>query len=406
MPKKRSYNPYRIKLADGSAIERDYRTNEAGQQTPSGNWKWVVYDPTRHPRTKKINLRTKDQGGALQKANGLVMQRATGALDPWTDQAPREGVTLAAAAEDYLAAKLRDGKSPATVETDRGHLSRFERSLAPGFLVRHIEQHHIKAFLNRPTRAGKQPSGAYRHRVRATLQHFFGWAAERGMLRDNPTTNVRPPKAAPARREHVTEAELRAIIEAIEASERETGQDRSWLKDWVVFGFGTGLRPGEQRQLLWNAVSLSERTIHVGKGHRTKTAKSARVVPVRGDALEILQRRSASHSRHADGHVFTGAGGGPVATAYVTKQIQKLALAAGIEKNVVDYSLRHGYGTALAQAGVPLWDIANLMGTSIRMVEKHYGHYEPRRGAAYIEAVFGSAPARAVPANKSEYAGS
>ena len=390
MPKRRAHNPYRVKLTDGSVIERDYRTDEGGAQSPYGNWKWVVYDPTRRPKSKKVNLRTRDKGAAHRKASEYVRLRAMGVLDPWTDHAPRAGVPIRAAAEEYLGDKARGGKSPATVETDRGHLDRFERSLTPGFLVQHVERRHVEAFLDRPTRRGTPPSGAYRQRVRATLQHFFAWAVDRGLARENPAAAVPPPKAAPARRDHVTADEVRAILAAIESAEAETGKDRTWLKDWLTFGFGTGLRPGEQRQLTWSAVSLAERSVHVGRGHRTKTSKSARPVPVRGDALAVLERRAAERDGRADGPVFTGDGGGPVSTAYATKQIKRFAEAAGIEKNVVDYSLRHGYGTAMAQAGVPLWELANLMGTSVRMIERHYGHYEPSRGAAHVERVFGA----------------
>ena len=52
-------------------------------------------------------------------------------------------------------------------------------------------------------------------------------------------------------------------------------------------------------------------------------------------------------------------------------------------------------GPRMAAAGVPLLDLARLMGTSVRMIEKHYGHYDPARGASHVERVFGSAPAYA-----------
>ena len=389
MPSKRAYNPYREKLADGSAIERDYRTGDNGTQLAYGNWKWVVYDPSRRPKSKKVNLRTKDKGAALRKANEYVTLRASGGLDPWTDHAPQSGVPLAKAAKQYLRAKEKSGKSPSTVETDRGHLDRLEKSLTPGTFVQHVERHHVEAFLSRPTRRGTAPSGAYRQRVRASLQHFFGWAMDHGLARSNPAAEVKPPKATPNRRDHVTAVEVRAILDAIESAEAETGKDRTWLKDWITFGFGTGLRPGEQRQLTWGAVSLAERSVRIGKGHRTKTANSARPVPVRGDALDVLGRRAGMRGADRSTPVFTGDGGDAVATGYVTKQIKRFAKAAGIQKNVVDYSLRHGYGTAMAQAGVPLWELANLMGTSVRMIERHYGHYEPARGAAHVERVFG-----------------
>jgi integrase len=389
MPKKRTHNPYRTKLADGSTIERDYRLDEDGRQVPSGNWKWCVYDPTRWPRTKKVNLRTRDKGAALQKAGEYVRLRGTGALDPWKDHAPLDGVTLPVAAEQYLQHKRRSGKSPATVETDRGHLDRFARSLPVGFEVQHVEKRHVEAFVNRPGRGGNSPTPAYRQRVRASLQHFFGWAMGRGLCRTNPTEGVKVPKGRMGRRDHVTEPEVRAIIAAIEEAEAKTGAPRGWLKDWVVFAFGTGFRPGEQRELKWEAVSLSERTVQVGRGHGTKTAKSGRVVHVRGDALRVLERRAAAFTE--GGHVFTGADGGPVALDYTTKQVKRFAREAGVRKNITDYSLRHGFGTRMAQAGVPLWELSQMMGTSVRMLELHYAHHDPARAAAYVERVYGVA---------------
>jgi integrase len=58
-------------------------------------------------------------------------------------------------------------------------------------------------------------------------------------------------------------------------------------------------------------------------------------------------------------------------------------------------SLRHSYGTRKAAAGVPLLDLARMMGTSAVMIERHYGHYDPARGASHVERVGMAAPAGA-----------
>ncbi|HEX8299013.1 MAG TPA: site-specific integrase, partial [Rubricoccaceae bacterium] len=163
-----------------------------------------------------------------------------------------------------------------------------------------------------------------------------------------------------------------------------------WLRDWFLFGLGTGLRPGEQRGLLWADVRLDEGgpgpTVRV---RGTKTAGSSRPVPVAGAALDVLRKRAAERTAEAvDAHVFTGAGGGPVALDFLSKRLQKLAEAAGVGKNVTGYSLRHSYGTRMAAAGVPLLDLARMMGTSAAMIERHYAHYDPSRGAAHVRRVF------------------
>ena len=140
-------------------------------------------------------------------------------------------------------------------------------------------------------------------------------------------------------------------------------------------------------------MRLAEGRVEVGKGHRVKTRESVRTVPVRGRALDVLTRRAAERQGEADGPVFTGAGGQAVNVGYLSKQLQRFAAEAGVEKNVTAYSLRHAFGTRMALGGTPLYLLAQLMGTSVAMIEKHYGHFDPARGAAHMERVFKSAPA-------------
>ncbi len=409
-------NPYRAELPDGTRIERSYRVEKGadgrpGKKVPRGNWQWVVYDPDRRPKRKRVNLRTRDKGAAMQKALGLARRRSLGAFDPWAASgALAEGVPFAEATTRYLAEK-RHTASPSTVESDRGHLDRLARQLPAGAHVSHVEPSHVEAYVNARKRPpldadgkrrgpGPEASAETKKRRRASLQHFFAWAVERGMRPDNPAADVRLPKTTSRRRDHVTDAEAAAILRAAVAAE-VTGEDGpehpGWVSDWVVFGLGTGLRPGEQRDLRWSAVRLAEHEVEIGKGHRVKTAGSRRAVPVAGAALDVLRRLHVARTTEADGLVFTGANGGRVAVDYLTKRLQTLAERAKVEKHVTAYALRHAYGTRMAAAGVPLLDLARLMGTSVRMIEKHYGHYDPARGASHVERVFGSAASPVAP---------
>ena len=396
-----AHNPFRAELADGSRIERSYRVVD-GKRVPRGNWQWVVYDPDRRPKKKRINLRTKEKAGAMRRATELARDRSLGAYDPWADATAVAGLPFTAAAERYLAQKARLA-SPSTVEADRGHLDRLARTLPAGAAVAHVEPAHVEAYVRQRKRAprgtrgpGPEVSPQTQHRRRASLRHFFAWAEEQGLCASNPVDSVRLPKAQKRRRDHLTPSEAQAILRADAAAAVLSG-GRPWVSDWVRFGLGTGLRPGEQQLLRWSAVRLAERAVEVGKGHRVKTAASRRVVPVAGDALEVLLRLHDARASEADGPVFTGAGGERVAVDYLTKRLQKLAEQAGVAKEVTAYGLRHSYGTRMAAAGVPLLDLAKLMGTSVLMIERHYGHYDPARGASHVERVFGSASGAALP---------
>jgi site-specific recombinase XerD len=60
---------------------------------------------------------------------------------------------------------------------------------------------------------------------------------------------------------------------------------------------------------------------------------------------------------------------------------------AGLNESTVMYSLRHAILCDMVTAGVDLLTVSRLSGTSITMIQKHYGHLIPSIGAAAIEKV-------------------
>lgn len=50
------------------------------------------------------------------------------------------------------------------------------------------------------------------------------------------------------------------------------------------------------------------------------------------------------------------------------------ALAAGLPEDTTAYTLRHSVISDLVHDGLDLLTVAQISGTSVRMIEKHYGH--------------------------------
>lgn len=405
MPTKRKHgNPFRHTLPGGSACERGYTTDAVGSQTAHGNWFWVVRDPDRRPVRKKINLHTKDKTQALRMANEYAQRRLLGAFDPWTDAALREGVAVTEAAKAYIAGKRREGRAQKTVDTDQRLLEAFERSLPSGSLVRHVGAKQVARFLDAPKQHGKKPgkakpgpavekSDATKLRYRAVLHHFFGFCVEQGYAQTNPAADVRTPSVQANPRDHLAPDEEQNLLRAVQAAEVVTGRPHGWLLDWIVFGVEMGLRPGEQQKLRWSAIRFNEGTrgiVRVGMGHRTKTRDSTRNVTLSVTARAILQRRQAERTTEADGPVFTGATGGQVDLRYLSKRLQHYA--AGTGKNITAYSLRHTFGTRMLSAEVSAYTVARDMGTSVKMIELHYGHEDHAAAAAGKDRAFPARP--------------
>lgn len=64
--------------------------------------------------------------------------------------------------------------------------------------------------------------------------------------------------------------------------------------------------------------------------------------------------------------------------------LKEAAAAAGLPAATTAYALRHSTITDLVTAGLPILTVAQLSGTSVAMIEKHYGHLQSDRAAAAL----------------------
>jgi integrase len=67
--------------------------------------------------------------------------------------------------------------------------------------------------------------------------------------------------------------------------------------------------------------------------------------------------------------------------------IRKAAEQADLPDSVSAYTLRHSTITDLVQGGLDLLTIAQVSGTSVAMIEKHYGHLQGKRAAQALAAL-------------------
>lgn len=65
--------------------------------------------------------------------------------------------------------------------------------------------------------------------------------------------------------------------------------------------------------------------------------------------------------------------------------IKAAVVAAGLPPGASMYSLRHSCITNLAVAGCDLMTVAHIAGTSVLMIQKHYGHLVAEYAVAHLE---------------------
>jgi integrase len=115
---------------------------------------------------------------------------------------------------------------------------------------------------------------------------------------------------------------------------------------------------------------------------QTKTRLSRRAVPLQAIALEALDHLPR---REDSPLLFPNTRGGHLDFRNFNRRHWKpVQKSVGIEPLHDLYDLRHTYATFALRAGVPVFALSQFMGTSIAMIDLHYGHLA---GDSYQHAV-------------------
>jgi integrase len=208
------------------------------------------------------------------------------------------------------------------------------------------------------------------HRFEATqaVRQVLNRAVEWDWLTDNPAKRV----PNPARRSN--EKRPFESWQQIEAVAVQLGPVYGPM---VIFAAATGLRPAELFGLEQRDVDRRAGVVYVrrafanGRLKRTKTRLSNRAVPLQAKALEALDQLPPSENPI----LFANSSGGRIDFRNFGRRHWKPAQRrARIEPLRGLYDMRHTYATFALRAGVPVFAVSRFMGSSIAMIDYHYGH--------------------------------
>lgn len=201
--------------------------------------------------------------------------------------------------------------------------------------------------------------------LRQTLEAAVRW----GMLTRNPAklagSNPQPPPR-PVRA--YTLAELAVVSEELSRPYRPL----------PAFAAATGLRPEEWAALerrdldRRTGIVTVRRTVSDGQPvDLAKTTRSRRQVPLTRRALAALD---ALPLRIDTPYLFPAPGGGPLNLRNFRNREWRPAVdASGIDTPARIYDLRSTFASNALAAGVTVFELAKVMGTSVLMIERHYG---------------------------------
>ena len=214
------------------------------------------------------------------------------------------------------------------------------------------------------------PEGSAWHAHKA-LRQVLGYAVRAKLASENVAKSV--PNPEPKRREVGTFGSW----DELERLAAELPSGRSSLPILVA---GTGLRPEEWLALRWSDVDTRSGVLHVRRVYTDgrfkeygKQSRSLRRIPLRARVLEAL----GDVRGIGEALIYTGDKGGPLSLhAWRRDEWYPALEAAGLPK-LVPYAMRHTFASFAIAAGVSLFYLARIMGTSVEQIDRTYGHLLP-----------------------------
>lgn len=128
----------------------------------------------------------------------------------------------------------------------------------------------------------------------------------------------------------------------------------------------TGARPGDLTAARRSQYDSRTRSV-------TFTSKNAlRTVPLPSAAVALFDR--LAQGKRPGEFLFTRDDGKPWAHSDWDELVRAAAQRAGLPPGVCLYTLRHSFVTQSLMDGMSTLDVARISGTSLAMIERHYGH--------------------------------
>lgn len=314
----------------------NYRLRRRGQV-------WVI------DWTDEISGRTRSVSTGAEKRAAAEIWRdqwIAGRQQPLPPSQPRISDIL----DGYLADRRPRVAAFATLVYASASIRRHVGNLEPRMLAR-------RAYLDRRVR-DKVSDGTIRREVSA-LRAALAWAQREAWIDTAPYVEM-PPRPAPRDR-WLTKEEVDRLIRSASSPH---------MRLFVALAYHTAARAGAILDLEWDRVDLERKLITYDRPGRQATKKRRAVVPINTVALAELQ--SARMVAVSD-HVIEFRGK-PVAS--IKTGFRAACRRAGIAE-CSPHVLRHSSATHLVMAGIPMIEIARMLGDTVAMVEQVYGKHSP-----------------------------
>ena len=323
----------------------------------------------------------------MSLSSGLRADKSTATADK-LDLSNKEVVTLRVFTEEYKSIVESNG-SVSYLRSVNNAFNYLLEFFGPHKPINNISLKDAESFLIFLQKNVKKGYTVYYRNLKAAFNKALGW----DYVRENYFKKIKLPRMQKLVPVFINSNELALIIKQIKIDV---------IREVVTVGFYTGMRLNEIVNMKWKNVNLNTRIITVGDEEFTTKGRKQRFIPICDETLEIFSRRrkqglrnhSSSHCYAEQGsknestnaviynlfkdssssYVFCKGNGEKFTGDYFSKRFKRACIAAGMDKSVHFHSLRHSFASNLAQQGVSLYVIKELLGHSSVSTTEIYSH--------------------------------
>ncbi|MEQ9823222.1 MAG: site-specific integrase [Puniceicoccaceae bacterium] len=303
-------------------------------------------------RSRRISTGTDDPGRAQQFLADFI--------NGWNAPPPKEEITCDDVIKRYLDHKddtyesdYRSRQAFQSLVVSLDPISDYFGSYSPESISRQQSREYIEF-----QRKNEKANATIRRQL-AIFTAALNFAHAEGWIGKVPI--LEKPKEPPPKDKWMTPEQVRTFLDQCRTPH---------IRLFTQLALHTLSRKAAILDLKWSQVDLDRRLINFNPPGRTQTKK--RRVPVGiNDNLYSALKEAAEFGQTEYVIEFNGK-----RVIDNKKAFARVAKRAGMPW-VTPHVLRHTGATLLAQRGVPLWEIAGIMGDRLTTVEKHYAKHHP-----------------------------
>lgn len=368
----------------------------------SGGNYYVRMRLTLEKKYLRQSLKTSDLETAIQRAEDFVLQT----LSDINSGKKMFGITLGELAEEYLEYRkddigLETGITEGRWKTIKTYINALLRYKKPNIKLSELDVDSCYEYLKWRNKDRPGISPVTVRNEQATINHLMKYAFrnkhthfEKFRFKEIKLKGGRDQR----RRGVMNDNEYRQLYqfmrkwvkEAEKNLDEKTYLERELIRDCILIGANTMLRVGELWQLKWKDIKRiykadtdGGKTVHIVELNvRAETSKiriSRQVKSRGGEYFKRLRKRSKFTT--GEDFVFSQINSPnrfrrESFYSYWSELMEGAKIKDHKERKLTWYTLRHYGITTRLRAEIDIATLANIAGTSIDQIEKHYGHID------------------------------